>query len=413
MMKFDDVPLWHKARLTPARLWRYRFWRKPHWRAIAAHRDVQSNHVTDSDDLHLEAALGWLLMSQDASTDGGFTGRYRMDKGWSTSYPETTGYIIPTLLDLATAADSGLISLTMASSELLERASRAGQFLLDIQFDSGAFPAGEISATANNPSPFNTAQILNGLHQFHRHSGVETYLDAATAAADWLVHEQDDDGAWRRWFYHNIPATYSTHLACWLAEFGVYVEQDKYTSSASKNAEWVLAHQDSETGFIDNCGFTGEEQRLRIADLHTIAYNQAGLIRIGRALKSDTILSGAENAANGVLDTLNRLGWMPGVLDYRWRSKANSACLTGCAQMALVWMDLFELTGKDKYLAGAETALELVKQGQILQSDEPALAGAIPGSAPLWGWYNDGIMPNWAAKFFIDAVLQKKHLENA
>ena len=412
-MKFDDVPLWHKARLTPSRLFRYRFWRKAHWRAISAHRDTVAALATDSDDLHLQAALGWLMLAQDAANDGGFTGRYRLDKGWSTSYPETTGYIIPSLLALAEAVDAGHLSLAVESSELIARASRAGQFLLDIQFDDGAFPAGEIGPTTKNPSPFNTAQIINGLHQFHKYSGMEKYLLAATAAADWLVGAQDDDGAWRQWFYHNIPATYCTHLACWLAEFGVYADSEKYKASAYKNAQWVLAQQDPATGFFDKCGFTEEEQGLRIADLHTIAYNQAGLIRIGKALGSQEILEAAETAANGVLVTLNRLGWLPGMLDYQWRSKANSACLTGCAQMALVWMELYELTSQRKYLDGAELALQFVKQGQILESEDAALAGAIPGSAPLWGWYNDGVMPNWAAKFFIDAILHKKRLKRA
>lgn len=413
VMKYDDVPLWHKARLTPAYLLRYRFWRSAHRRAIFAHRTEAGDRTAESDERHLEAALRWLLSSQDAANDGGFTGRYRLDKGWSTSYPETTGYIIPTLLALAEASDAKLVSLPVASSELIERATRAGQFLLDIQFETGAFPAGEIGPTTKQPSPFNTAQIINGLHQFHKHSGVEDYFHAATRACDWLVDVQDEDGAWRQWFYHSIPATYCAHLACWLAEFGVYAGNEKHKQSAFKNAEWILSHQDKESGFFDKCGFTEEEQRLRIADLHTVAYNQAGLIRIGRALESNEILAAVTLAADGVLETFNRLGWLPGVLDFRWLAKANSACLTGCAQMALVWMDLFEIHGAHKYLDGAERALELVKKGQILESEEQNLAGAIPGSDPLWGWYNDGIMPNWAAKFFIDAVLQKQRLSEA
>src|SRR5262245_55028496 len=50
---------------------------------------------------HLVAALHWLGRAQDASSDGGFCGRYRLDRGWTSSYPETTGYIVPTLLALA------------------------------------------------------------------------------------------------------------------------------------------------------------------------------------------------------------------------------------------------------------------------------------------------------------------------
>src|SRR5450432_1943467 len=54
---------------------------------------------TDAD--HLLAAVRWIECAQDASGDGGICGRYSLEHGWSSSYPETTGYLIPTLLQLA------------------------------------------------------------------------------------------------------------------------------------------------------------------------------------------------------------------------------------------------------------------------------------------------------------------------
>ena len=50
-----------------------------------------------SDDDHLRAAAQWLASAQDSQADGGVAGRYRLDRGWTSSYPETTGYIVPTL----------------------------------------------------------------------------------------------------------------------------------------------------------------------------------------------------------------------------------------------------------------------------------------------------------------------------
>ena len=81
------------------------------------------------------------------------------------------------------------------------------------------------------------------------------------------------------------------------------------------------------------------------------------------------------------------------------------------SRFALIWLDLYELYADKAYLEGANKAIELVKRGQLLESDNPGLRGAIPGSDPLWGWYNDGIMPNWAAKFFIDALLKIQDIE--
>src|ERR1035437_1736530 len=44
----------------------------------------------------LDKAVGWLLYSQQQTRDQGFAS-YRITEGWTSSYPETSGYIIPTL----------------------------------------------------------------------------------------------------------------------------------------------------------------------------------------------------------------------------------------------------------------------------------------------------------------------------
>ena len=53
------------------------------------------------DNIHLKAGAGWLKEAQDTQSDGGFSGRFNIKTGWSSSYPETTGYIIPTLIALS------------------------------------------------------------------------------------------------------------------------------------------------------------------------------------------------------------------------------------------------------------------------------------------------------------------------
>src|SRR4051794_35087376 len=82
------------------------------------HRDQTS---TRSAREHVDATVGWLISAQDATGDGGVAGRYRLDTGFSTSYPETTGYIIPTFLDLAQRR---------GNDALRERAGRMVDFLL-------------------------------------------------------------------------------------------------------------------------------------------------------------------------------------------------------------------------------------------------------------------------------------------
>ena len=46
-------------------------------------------------------AMAWIFRAQDGSPDRGVSHSYLLDHGWMKSYPETTGYIIPTLLNWA------------------------------------------------------------------------------------------------------------------------------------------------------------------------------------------------------------------------------------------------------------------------------------------------------------------------
>ena len=64
-------------------------------------RDCRSSDPGAEPVLH--ALLEWLSLAQDrsASADGGVARTFDLLRGWETSYPETTGYIVPTFIDYA------------------------------------------------------------------------------------------------------------------------------------------------------------------------------------------------------------------------------------------------------------------------------------------------------------------------
>ena len=137
----------------------------------------------------IDAGVGWLSRAQDlsASADGGVARHYSLLTGWAPSYPETTGYIIPTLL-----AHAGL----RGDEDARRRAKKMLDWLVSIQFPDGGFQGGSISSKRVVPVTFNTGQILLGLT-----SGVQEfgeYREAMRRAADWLVKTQDPDGCWRK-----------------------------------------------------------------------------------------------------------------------------------------------------------------------------------------------------------------------
>ena len=348
---------------------------------------------------HLREAAAWLSRAQDATGDGGVAGRYTLGRGWSSSYPETTGYIIPTFLALD--EEPGFDGFR-------ERARQCVDFLLGVQLPSGAFPGLEIADNREKPSIFNTAQILNGLTAWHRAERDEATLEAARRAADWLTEAQDADGAWRVHLYGSgRPYTYMAHAACWLAEFGAHAGEERHLEAARRHLEWVLRHVDAATGWIDDCGFGEEDQRLRRAVTHTIAYTIWGILFIADTIGHEAGLDVARRAAYSVARRLEISHWLPGKLDATWKPAARYACLTGNAQMALIWLKLHELDGDPTLVSAACKAIDLIKRAQSTTSNDPGIRGGIAGSDPVWGDYITLAFPNWAAKFFIDALLAK------
>ena len=60
---------------------------------------TRNSKTTYSLDQHIMSAMNWLSLAQKTGKDDGVSIRYSLFRGWESSYPETTGYIIPTFLN--------------------------------------------------------------------------------------------------------------------------------------------------------------------------------------------------------------------------------------------------------------------------------------------------------------------------
>ena len=80
----------------------------------------------------IEAAVQWLCLAHDhsASADGGVTRAFVISSGWLSSYPETTGYIVPTTLRCGMAT---------GSAELISRTRRMLDWLVRVQDPDGCW----------------------------------------------------------------------------------------------------------------------------------------------------------------------------------------------------------------------------------------------------------------------------------
>lgn len=338
------------------------------------------------------AALAWLGRAQDmsASHDGGVARHFSLVTGWAASYPETTGYIVPTVLEHATRT---------ADASLRERGRRMLDWLVSIQLEEGGFQGGTIGATPVVPVTFNTGQILLGLAAGVRQLG-EAYRPAMRAAADWLVATQDPDGCWRR---HPTPLAargekaYETHVAWGLLEAARLDPDRPYAEAALRQVRWALTHQ-APNGWFARCCLDDPSQPLT----HTIGYVLRGLVEAWRFSGDRAMLAAARRTADGVLGALRGDGYLPGRLDDQWRGTVRWVCLTGAAQIAHCWLQLFEDTDDARYRDAARAANAWVRSTIRVDGREDT-RGGVKGSFPIWGTYGQYEYLNWAAKFLIDA----------
>jgi len=122
-------------------------------------RDVQGlSGQVQEDAVHLRAVLDWLLRAQQVTKCGGFSVGYSFAHGWFPAYPETTGYIIPTLWDAFHRFDD---------MRYRDAAIAAAAWERDIQLSSGAVKAGYEGKDPDRfwendgaPAAFNTGQVM-------------------------------------------------------------------------------------------------------------------------------------------------------------------------------------------------------------------------------------------------------------
>jgi folate-dependent phosphoribosylglycinamide formyltransferase PurN len=391
-MRFEDI----KFRINAIR--HIRPWLPGRARFLLKNALGAPDSPQHDDQDHLIATAAWLEAAQDSQQDGGIAGRFRLQSGWTSSYPETTGYAIPTLLAVADV---------LGEERFRERARRAVKFLLSVQLPSGAFPGGEIAQNSIEPSPFNSAQILHGLLSWHRATDDKPALDAALRAADWLLSVQESDGSWVKYFYNGVACDYAAHLACRLAELGAHTGEKRYLHSASRHLDWVLDHYEHQSGWFPRAGWWAKDHAVRRAFVHTIAYTIWGVLESSEILAREDGVAAALHAARKVARRIELSRWLPGILDAQWRGLNHAACLTGNCQMAVIWLRLYQRTGDAILLNAALKAIHLVKCTQEIDNPDPGIRGGVAGSFPVWGEYIASAMPNWAAKYFIDALIAK------
>jgi hypothetical protein len=349
-----------------------------------------------------DLAARWLARAQDATVDGGLSYGYfpfKAARGWRESYPETTGYTVPTLLHYA---------LVTQQPEYRERALRMATFITQCQMPSGAVYAGTVRRKeVRVPVAFNTGMALQGLLAAYRTTGERVYGAAARSAATFLMNDVSADGHFRSHGPFVEPNTVKTYtcLCAWpLFEAGREFGDARYCDAALRVGREVLQLQQENGWFAENC----LSRRVYAPLLHTIGYTLQGMLELGISSGEGAFVDAVRRGVSGLLPYCDH-GFLHGRWFADWQPAALSSCLTGAAQVAVVCYRLAEHTGERRYQCAGDGVANYLKALQETPSDAPPdlpdLVGGLGGSFPLVGAYMPNGYPGWATKFFLDALM--------
>lgn len=260
------------------------------------------------------------------------------------SYPEVSGYLVPTLMQFGER----------------EMAKRLTRWLLCIQCPDGSYPDPDHGV----PHLFDTGQVLRGL--LAAADTVDGAKIAAIKAADYLCSQMVDDGCLGFGDQYNgqVPETVMLYVLPPLNEASLKLGLPKYAQKAKACLKYYLGHEDL----------------LKTATLtHFLAYEIEALIDLGHAEEVALLLDHLRGmqAPDGAVRAKDGVEWV---------------CTPGLAQLSICW-------SKTGQWQAAEAALEW------LHAEFRATGGLRGGIGKGATYFPDAEIP-WAVKFTMDAYCQ-------
>jgi uncharacterized protein YyaL (SSP411 family) len=355
------------------------------------------------DELHLLKTIEWLEQSV-VHGKGGSASHYSLLKGkWLNPFPETTGYIIPTLFEYANNYNL---------SEYSALATKLADWIGDVQLENGACMQGNYDATKGKTSGivFNTGQNILGFIRAYKETSQQKYFENAERAADFLVASTDEKGIWNKNLHRGLKHTINSRC-CWaLLLMNEILPDEKYVYVSKANLDWTLQQQ------IENGWFRHGTSRIGgLPNTHFLSYTCEGLIESYLILKEKKYLDAAVKTADKLLDIFIERKMLFAFWDEKWNnrgkyfrnSKGKFICVTGNIQISIVWMMLYKISGNLKYKDAAIHMLNYIKTIHNIETKRKGINGGIKGSFPIYGSYSMFMYPNWAAKYFCDAMMMK------
>jgi len=392
----------------------------------------------------IEKSIEWLVHSDIRNTDpqregfGGFNRAYdRRRRTYDLIYCEATGYALSLLV---------LLNRWFQKKDYLKMAADGAGFLLQHQNDNGeqirgAFHYGHYPVGGGREAQFysfDTAICISGLLDLYGQNGEERYLKAALQAGHWLVSQaQKPDGSFRamyngrvgQWDQERLKQTWYGDGGCLHAKNAIALFKlqaatgvSAFGNAAEAVCRWVLRLQ-------GKAGFFRAREEESYVFTHAHCYATEGILYAYRATGSKEFLDATLKAGEWLLSRQERDGalrvayhvplgrdvtWRPdeegniwlragkllrGIISQEKRSDA-------VAQAIRIWMALYLLTAKTKFMQAADKATAFLLSIQIQDGEDSHSVGGIPFACYNIGPYrrNSRLQTAWSVMFAIHAL---------
>ena len=349
----------------------------------------------------LRLSMEWLKLTHKVTGFNGSSQGFSYLFGWRDAFPETTGYVAKTFIEYA----------NFSSEEFyLKEGLQMLDYLCEIQRDDGGIIQGLVNRSEMGVSIiFNAGMAMSGWLKGYEVTKDDKYLDALHKAGEFLVRIRSDQKLWLKHSYQNILHTYHARVAWFLLGLSLITDKVEYKETAIDIYEWVLAQQ-MDNGYFKNCIFRLDRPTY---NTHGFAYTVRGLLEGFLILNDERYLEAAKKTSYILLKKFEANNSLPTLFNENWEPECRSECLTGIAQLSIIWFKLYLITKDDRFLNGGIKGTDLLCTLQNTKSKFKEIRGAIKGSHPIYGRYAPLQYPNWATKFFADALMHRIRITNS
>ena len=343
-------------------------------------------------------SINWLITCQKTSQDRRIcTGFDLINNKITNSFPETTGYIIPTFIEF---------SKLEKNDNIYKISVEMGDWILDLIRNDGGLgePYGFFKPY---PRIFTTAQAILGLLSLYDVSKQEKYITAATKLGKFLINNLNNDGSWNNdYTFLKKTTTYKTRVSWIMMLLYQYTKNHDFKISSINNLKFILLNE-TRSFWPLSCTFEKNNNALT----HLLGYHLVALINfVNSNIVNDKIL---ENELINHVDyfykklniLLDKEQTLSAVINSEFKNIENYTCLTGNAQIMFFAL-LYEKNNELKNNLLSSKIYNIIFNKQI-KSKNKDINGAIAGSFPINGNYAPYMLPSWASKFFIDSLLLK------